>query len=195
MPPSGHWVARVAWPDPTPCGAVLIPARGGGSGFGDVSVLLPVYLLSLGLDGFQIGGVATATLVGSAALTLVVGLIAHRFKVRRLLVGAALLMAATGASFALVHDFWPLLVVAFVGTLNPSSGDVSVFLPLEQSVLPQTVSARERTALFARYSLVGSLLAAAGALCAGLPELLVTRTALSPMPALQGCSCCTGSLG
>lgn len=110
---------------------------------------------------------ATATLIGSAALTLCVGLIAHRFKVRRLLVGAALLMAATGAGFALLHDFGPLLIVAFVGTLNPSSGGVSLFLPLEQSLLPRTVSARERTALFARYSLIGSLVAALGALCAG----------------------------
>ena len=60
--------------------------RAFGDGF--VSVLLPVYLLSLGLDVVQIGGLATATLVESAALTLAVGLIAHRFKVRRLLVGA-----------------------------------------------------------------------------------------------------------
>jgi MFS family permease len=191
-------LVRWRWlpPETTPDAAVLIAARGVRA-FGDgfVSVLLPVYLLSLGLDGFQIGGVATATLFGSAALTLVVGLIAHRFKVRKLLVGAALLMAATGASFALVQDFWPLLVVAFVGTLNPSSGDVSVFLPLEQSVLPQTVSARERTALFARYSLIGSLLAAAGALCAGLPDLLVARAALSPMPALQGMFLLYGLLG
>ena len=167
-------------PETTPDAAVLIAARGVRA-FGDgfVSVLLPVYLLGLGFDGLQIGGVATATLVGSAALTLVVGLIAHRFEVRRLLVGAAMLMAATGVGFALVHDFWPLLVVAFVGTLNPSSGDVSVFLPLEQTLLPQTVSARERTALFARYSLVGSLLAAVGALLRGSPRLLlVSRTAL-----------------
>ena len=46
-------------------------------------------------------------------------------------------MALTGAAFALVDAFWPLLVVAFVGTLNPSAGDVSVFLPLEQALLAQ----------------------------------------------------------
>src|SRR5438128_1911514 len=104
-------------------------------------------------------------------------------------------MAATGAGFVLVHDFWPLLIVAFVGTLNPSSGDVSVFLPLEQSVLSQTVSARQRTALFARYSLVGSLVGAGGALCAGLPEFFVTRTALAPTSALQGMFLLYGFLG
>jgi predicted MFS family arabinose efflux permease len=78
------------------------------------------------------------------------------------------------------------MVVAFVGTLNPSSGDVSVFLPTEQALLPQTVSDRQRTALFARYSLVGSLVAAAGALTAGLPELVAEETGLSLAHALDG---------
>jgi MFS family permease len=95
-------------------------------------------------------------------------------------------MIATGLGFAFVHDFWPLMVVAFVGTLNPSSGDVSVFLPTEQALLPQTVSDRQRTALFARYSLVGSLVAAAGALTAGLPELVAKETGLSLAHALDG---------
>ena len=158
--------------------------RAFGDGF--VSVLLPVYLLGLGFDGFQIGAVATATLVGSSALTLLVGFIAHRFRARPLLSSAALLMVATGVGFVLVHGFWPLLIVAFVGTLNPSSGDVSVFLPLEQSVLPLTVSAKERTALFARYSLVGSLVAAAGALFAGVADLFAARGVLSLSQTLQG---------
>ena len=190
------WAWRWLPPETTPDAAVLVTARGVRA-FGDgfVSVLLPVYLLSLGLGGLEIGGLSTATLVGSAALTLLVGLVAHRFKIRPLLVGAALLMAATGVGFALLRDFWPLMVVAFVGTLNPSSGDVSVFLPLEQSVLPQTVSPVQRTALFARYSLIGSLVAAAGSLCAGLPELLAARTALTPTQALQGMFLFYGLLG
>jgi len=180
---------RLRWlpPETTPDAAVLVAARGVRA-FGDgfVSVLLPVYLLGLGFDGFQIGAVATATLVGSSALTLLVGFVAHRFRARPLLSSAALLMVATGVGFVLVHGFWPLLIVAFVGTLNPSSGDVSVFLPLEQSVLPLTVSAKERTALFARYSLVGSLVAAAGALFAGVADLFAARGVLSLSQTLQG---------
>jgi MFS family permease len=192
--------AAAAWrwlpPDTTADAPVLLAARGlRAFADGFVSVLLPVYLLGLGLDGLQIGAVATATLLGSAALTLLVGLVAHRFQVRRLLVSVALLMVATGLGFALLHDFWPLLLVAFVGTLNPAAGDVSVFLPLEQSVLPQTVSAGERTALFARYSLVGSLLGAAGALAAGLPELIAQRTGLPAGLAFQGMFVLYGLLG
>src|SRR4029077_12363710 len=53
----------------------------------------------------------------------------------------------------------------------------------------------QRTALFARYSVVGSLVGAAGSLCAGLPELLVSRTALGPTQALQAMFVIYGVLG
>src|SRR5260370_16413856 len=74
--PRRHWLPSSATPD----AAVLVAARGVRA-FGDgfVSVLLPVYLLGLGFDGFQIGAVATATLVGSSALPLLVGFIAPPF--------------------------------------------------------------------------------------------------------------------
>jgi MFS family permease len=190
--PEWRWLP----PGTTPDARRLLTARGlRAFGDGFVSVLLPVYLLGLGLDEFQIGAVATATLLGSAALTLVVGLVAHRFHVRPLLLSASVLMAATGAAFVLVHDFWPLLVVAFIGTLNPSSGDVSVFLPLEQSVLPRTTNAVQRTNLFARYSLIGSLVGAAGALSAGVPQLIATRTGFSAAQALQSMFVVYGILG
>ncbi|HUY99073.1 MAG TPA: MFS transporter [Thermomicrobiaceae bacterium] len=167
--------------------AVLIAARtvrAFGDGF--VSVLLPLYLTQLGFSSLRIGAVATTTLLGSAALTLVVGLQAYRLRRRPLLTGAALLMAATGLGFASIHSFWPLLLVAFVGTLNPSAGDVSIFLPLEQALLPQTVSDRQRTSLFARYGLAASLSGAIGALAAGLPALAVAHSGISLMRALQG---------
>jgi MFS family permease len=183
-------------PGTTPDARRLLTARGlRAFGDGFVSVLLPVFLLGLGLDEFQIGAVATATLVGSAALTLLIGLVAHRYRVRPLLLSASVLMAATGVAFVLVHDFWPLLLVAFVGTLNPSSGDVSVFLPLEQSVLPRTTAAEQRTNLFARYSLIGSLVGAAGALFAAVPQAVATRTGFSTAQALQAIFVVYGFLG
>jgi len=154
-------------PDTTTDARVLLLSRGVRA-FTDgyVRVLLPLYLTRLGFDCLRIGGITTATLVGSSALTLVVGLVTYRFKRRHLHFIAAMLMAFTGLGFVRVHAFWRLLVVAFVGTLNPSSGDVSVFLPLEQSLPPQTVSAKQRTALFARYGVVGSLIGVIGAGCA-----------------------------
>lgn len=141
LPGSSRW--SFLPPGATPDAAVLLAARAARA-FGDgfVSVLLPVYLTTLGFGDLRVGAIATATLVGSAALTLAVGLVAGRLPRRRLLARAALLMIGTGLGFAFVRDFWPLMVVAFVGTLNPSAGDVSVFLPTEQALLPQTVPAR-----------------------------------------------------
>lgn len=155
--------------------------------FGDgyVSLLLPLYLLQLGFSPLQVGIIATTTLIGSGLLTLVVGLHAWRYHYRSLLLAASVLMAGTGFGFALLTDFWPLMLVALVGTLNPSSGDVSVFLPLEHAVLSRVVTDRQRTATFARYSLVGSLLAAAGSLAAALPATIVSVSGMSSTNAIQ----------
>jgi len=152
---------------------------------GYVSILLPAYLLGLGLSPFRVGVIATATLLGSAGLTLLTGLITTRFGHRRPLLAASVLMIFTGLAFARVQAFWPLLLIAFVGTLNPSSGDVSIFLPLEQSLLSESVADRDRTALFARYSLAGSLMGAFGALLAGVPEFAAHWFGTSPLPAMQ----------
>jgi len=153
--------------------AILIAARGV-RGFGDgfTALLLPVYLTSLGFSAFRIGVLTTATLLGSAALTLAVGLSGHRFPAKRLLFAACALMGATGLAFSQAHGFWPLVVVGFVGTLNPSGGDVSLFLPLEQSLLAHAGPPSQRTDLFARYSLTGTLMAALGALSVGLLDPL-----------------------
>lgn len=153
---------------------------------GSVAVLLPAYLLALGLGEFEVGLLGTVTLAGSALATLAVGAWGHRASPRTLLLGAALLMTATGLGFAAVAAFIPLLVVAFVGTLNPGAGDVSVFLPLEHARLAgQAASSATRTTLFARYSLAGALSAALGALAAGLPPWAATRLGVPLLDALR----------
>jgi predicted MFS family arabinose efflux permease len=104
-------------------------------------------------------------------------------------------MAATGVGFASLSSFWPLLVVAFVGTLNPSSGDVSAFLPLEHARLARAARANARTALFARYSVLGALCAAFGALAAGLPDWLARDADVARLAALRGMFVVYGVLG
>jgi MFS family permease len=155
-------------------------------GFADglVSVLLASHLFALGLSAAQVGAVVTATLLGSAALTLAVGLGGRRLPERSVLLVASLLMFATGLAFAGVSAFPLLLLVAFVGTLNPSGGDVSVFLPTEQSLLAANVGAADRTALFARYNLAGTLLGALGALATGIPLLIAPEGSPQPRPFL-----------
>src|SRR3954471_7175955 len=91
-------------------------------GFADgmASVLLASYLTRLGFAPVEVGAIVTATLLGSAALTLAAGLFSQRLPRRAVLLGASILMFATGLGFYSVTRFWPLLVIGFVGTLNPS---------------------------------------------------------------------------
>ena len=141
-------------------------------GDGFVAVLLPVYLLALGFNPFEVGVIATASLLGSALLTIGVGVLGVRYDHRQLLLAAASLMIATGVAFALVHDYALLLVIAFAGTVNPSAGSVSVFVPLEHAVLTREVTDAQRTSMFARYSLVGAFASAVGGLIAAAPDHL-----------------------
>src|SRR5438067_13879350 len=149
----------------------------GARGFADgiVSVLLASYLGRLGFTALEIGAIVTSTLLGSAMLTLAIGLLGHRFRRRAVLLSAAVLMIATGLGFAGITSFWPLLAVAFVGTVNPSAGDVTLFLPTEQAVLAEASDSRDRTGLFAWYNLTGTFAGAAGALAAGLPDAAAQR--------------------
>jgi len=167
--------------------------RGFADGF--VSVLLPVYLLALGLGGLELGAIATATLLGSALATLAIGAWGHHWTARALLVGAAALMAGTGLGFSAISSFWPLLLLAFVGTLNPSSGDVSVFVPLEHARLAAASDLASRTDLFARYALTGALCAALGALASGLPDRIAALTGVQRLDALRAMFVLYGLIG
>lgn len=152
---------------------------------GYVAVLLPAYLLALGFNQFEVGLLGTLTLAGSALATLAVGSIGHRWPHRRLLLAAALVMAATGIAFASLTSFWPLALIAFVGTLNPSSGDVSVFMPLEQARLANAADGESRTVLFSHYTVTGSLCAAIGALASGLPVWFSTAGGVVLLDAMR----------
>jgi len=153
--------------------ARLILARGlRGLGDGFTSIYMAAYLKLLGFSAIQIGAIVTAMLVGSATLTLAFGIVYHKLSLRRVLFVAGILMALTGAGFSTFTSFWMLFFVAFVGTLNPSAGDVSVFLPTEQAILAGEARAKDRTALSSRYNLAGSMFGAFGALMGGLPDVV-----------------------
>jgi MFS family permease len=110
--------------------------------FGDgfIAVLLPVYLTAIGLGALEVGVTATVALLGSALMTLGLGALGSRFDQRNLLIAASGLMVATGLAFACASTYAVVLLVALVGTINPSSGTVSVFVPLEHAVLSRWVA-------------------------------------------------------
>jgi MFS family permease len=152
---------------------------------GLVSVVLAADLSRRGLTSFEIGALVTLALLGSALFTLAVGALGHRLRETAVLAAATLLMLGTGLGFALLEGFAALCVVAFAGTLNLSGGDVSVFLPAEQSLLAGSVASERRTASFGRYALVGSLCGALGALGSGVCESAGAALGLAPGHALR----------
>jgi MFS family permease len=156
--------------DPATCLFVARALRDFGDGF--VAVLLPVYLLALGFSAVQVGFLATASLLGSALLTIGAGLLGTRTDYRQLLLAAACLMIATGLLFSITHEYALLLIIAFAGTINPSAGSVSVFVPLEHAALAREAADTDRTKMFARYSLVGAVAAAMGSLAAAVPDMV-----------------------
>jgi MFS family permease len=158
----------------TPTNVQLLLTARAVRGFGDgfAVVILPAYLAAIGFTASDIGIVASASLFGTAVLTLAIGFIAPRHDLRKLLLGGAVLMACTGLAFPSFDRFALIALVGFAGTVNPSTGDLGVLVPLEHAMLAQAMPDEQRTATFARYSLIGALSMAAGSLAAALPDVL-----------------------
>ena len=152
----------------------LLYAARGIRGFGDgfAIIVLPAYLTAIGYSPIEVGIIATASLLGTALFTLAIGVIAPRHDLRTLLILGAALMALTGLAFPNFQHLALVAVVAFIGTINPNTGDLGVLVPLEHAMLARDVADAERTRTFARYSLIGALSMAAGSLAAALPDFL-----------------------
>src|SRR6201989_2764288 len=116
--------------------------RGFGDGF--AILILPVYLTAIGFSPLEIGVVASASLLGTAALTLVTGFIAPRFELRNLFLAGAALIAVTGLMFPSAQTLLPVLLVAFIGSINPSAGDLGMLVPLEHALLTKEIADRDR---------------------------------------------------
>jgi MFS family permease len=165
---------------------LLLYAARGARNFGDgfAVIILPAYLAELGFASSQIGIVAAAALLGSALLTLAVGFLAPRYDLRTLLLAGAFLMAATGLAMPNVDHVVLIAVIAFIGTMNPATGDIGVLVPIEHAMLAREAADEERTKVFARYSLIGAIATAAGALAAGTPDVL-RWLGLGALPSLK----------
>src|SRR6266851_6578601 len=176
------WFPRSATAD----GELLLATRAlRGLADGAVSVILPSYLTLIGFSPLRVGAIVFGTLLGSAALTLWVGLATDRLGRRRVLLAACALMLLTGIGFASLTSFWPMFAVAVVGTLNPSAGDVRLFLPVEQAALAEAAAVGDLTSMFALYNVAGALAGALGALASGIPAVIAARHGWALAPALR----------
>ena len=156
--------------------------------FGYLSLALALYLSARGFSAAAIGGVLTATLVEDAVFTALVAGLANRLGRRRLLTACSLLISFAGVLLAVGDQPWVLVVGAVLGTLSPSGQEAGPFSPVEQALLPATVSREARTRAFAWYNVAGYVPAAVGSLAAagwlkaaaamGMEELAAFRALL-----------------
>ena len=139
--------------------------------YGFLSVVLGLYLETIGLTTTAIGWIFAAALAGGALMTIVITSVADSFGRKTLLILGAVLMATAGWVFAISSDPLLLALAAIFGTISPSGKDVGPFLSIEQAILPETTQDQHRTTIFSAYNLIGSLSGAVGALAVGLPSL------------------------
>ncbi len=149
--------------------------------YGMLGVVLVLYLSERGLAVTRIGLLLTFTLLGDAALSLLLSTRADRWGRRRVLVLGAVLMAAGGWTMAATGDFFWLLLAATIGVISPTGGEVGPFLAVEQACLTQVIEPRERTRVFAWYNVIGYLAAACGALLAGGVAAWLQHDGWSPL--------------
>jgi len=149
--------------------------------YGSLSVVLVFYLTSLGLSASQTGMLLTLTLAGDTVVSLYLTTRADRIGRRRMLIIGAILMAAAGLTFACTSNLVFLILAGTIGVISPSGNEVGPFLSIEQAALSHVVPDHARTAVFAWYTLAGSLATATGALCGGIVSHVLQTTALTPL--------------
>jgi MFS family permease len=163
--------------------------------YGGLAVVLVVYLERLGLGAATIGVLLTLTLIGDTLISLWLTTHADRIGRRKVLVAGAFLMAGAAVVFSLT-DLAPLLLIAaMIGVLSPSGKEVGPFLAVEQASLTRLVPDRRRTSVFAWYNLVGSVMAAIGALAAGLAVQVLRGTGLPEVDADRAVVLAYGAVG
>ena len=149
--------------------------------YGFLSVVLALYLIKSGFDDVFMGLLFSLTLVGDAGISLLLTTTADRFGRRKTLIIGAILMMAAGVAFILTSNPLLLIIAAIIGVISPSGNEIGPFLPVEQAMLSQLVPKNQRTAVFAWYSLIGSLATAFGALAGGFLATLLQGRGMSPL--------------
>ncbi|MFN7935763.1 MAG: MFS transporter [Bryobacteraceae bacterium] len=142
-------------------------------GFGAISVVLVLHLSAAGYGEAAIGRLLALTMVGDAAITLLVTLWADRVGRARMLGLGSVLMIVAGAVLATTAQIGWIAPAMFFGAISLNGGDTGPFLAIEQAALTHELEARERTRALAWYILCGSLASAVGSMLAGLVQTRV----------------------
>ncbi|KAK6544160.1 hypothetical protein TWF694_000867 [Orbilia ellipsospora] len=135
--------------------------------YGQTTLILALFLKALDISLKGIGLFMSLTLFGDVAVSLLLTLVADKIGRRRMLAFGALLIAASGAVFAVTKSYWLLVLTSVVGVISPSGNEIGPFRAIEESIIASLIQADERADLFAWYVIAGTLSRALGNLFCG----------------------------
>ncbi|KAL9124178.1 MAG: hypothetical protein Q9217_006472, partial [Psora testacea] len=135
--------------------------------YGASTLVLALYLASLGTSDARIGLFMTLTLLGDVVISFLLALVADGLGRRRILVLGAGLMTASGIIFAISGNYWVLVAASILGVISPSGNEIGPFKAIEESTLAQLTPIEIRNDIFAWYTLLGSAGTATGTIACG----------------------------
>lgn len=87
--------------------------------YGASTLILVLYLSSLGISKARIGLFMTLTLLGDVVVSFCLTLFADGLGRRRILILGAALMSASGVVFAVSGNYWVLVAASIFGVISP----------------------------------------------------------------------------
>ena len=87
--------------------------------YGASTLILALYLSSLGSSDARIGLFMTLTLLGDVVISFLLTLVADGLGRRRILVLGAALMSVSGVIFAVSGNYWVLVAASIFGVISP----------------------------------------------------------------------------
>lgn len=87
--------------------------------YGASTLILALYLSSVGISDARIGAFMSLTLLGDVVISFGLTLFADRLGRRRILVLGAGLMSASGVVFAVSGNYWVLVAASILGVISP----------------------------------------------------------------------------
>ncbi|KAH9208555.1 major facilitator superfamily domain-containing protein [Leptodontidium sp. 2 PMI_412] len=155
-------------------------------GYGSTTLILVSYLSALEISKSRIGLFMTLTLIGSTVLSFVLTIFADALGRRAILVLGAVLMTISGVVFALVGNYWALLIAAVVGVISPSGNEVGPFRSIEESTIAHLTPESKRGDIYAWYSLLGAAGSAFGmGVCGWILEFMMEHLEWEPIRAYR----------
>ncbi len=147
---------------------------------GFLSVVVPLYIATLGYSTLQFGTLLTLAGLGSAVMTLSLGLTGDRFGRRRPAIVISTLAVFGTAGFALTHNFAVLAVMSVLSTFGRGggAGAGASWGPLYPALQPMVAGActdRDRNDVFAGLSVAGAIAGTIGSAIAVVPAWLHGR--------------------